>query len=79
MSLGAPPGRAQLQRWLRTGKLQVSQDEHGIHHAKGDLNLRAILADAEKTKPAEQLAGSNSGWYPGEVAGAGFEPAAFGL
>src|SRR4051812_13730333 len=49
-------GRAQLIRWLRTGSLRVPK--------------RAVLANAEKTKPAEQLAGSNSGRYTGAVAGA---------
>ncbi|HUJ57234.1 MAG TPA: recombinase zinc beta ribbon domain-containing protein [Kofleriaceae bacterium] len=52
-------GRAQLVRWLRTGSLRVSQESDGAVHAKGALNLRAILADAENSKPAKGLAGSN--------------------
>ena len=72
-------GRAQLVRWLRTGSMRVSQESDGAVHAKGALNLRAVLADAEKTKTANHLAVSNSGRYTGVVAGAGFEPATFGL
>lgn len=63
-------GRAQLIRWLRTGNLRVSQDETGSMIAKGALNLRAVLADAENSKPAEQLAGFKFGRYTEEVAGA---------
>jgi site-specific DNA recombinase len=72
-------GRAQLIRWLRTGSLRVSQANDGTVSAKGALNLRAVLADAENSKPAEQLAGSKFGRYTEVVAGAGFEPATFGL
>lgn len=72
-------GRAQLIRWLRSGSLRVSQANDGTVSAKGALNLRAVLADAENSEPAEQLAGSKFGGYTDVVAGAGFEPATFGL
>jgi hypothetical protein len=72
-------GRAQLVRWLRTGNLRVSQESDGSVHAMGALNLRAVLADTEKLKAANHLAAFGFRRYPGFVAGAGFEPATFGL
>jgi site-specific DNA recombinase len=68
-------GRARLIRWLRDGKLTVETGPDGKPYARGALLPLTILAEAENTKPAKDLAGR----YTHIVAGAGFEPATFGL
>ena len=72
-------GRAQLLRWLKDGKLRVVLGPDGKPYAKGELIPFTVLAEAENTKPAEQLGGLGGSRYMSFVAGAGFEPATFGL
>jgi hypothetical protein len=51
-------GRAQLLRWLEDGKLRVVLGPDGKSYAKGELIPPTVLAEAENTRPAEQLGGS---------------------
>lgn len=50
-------GRAQLIRWLKDGKLRVTVGPDGKQYAKGELLPLTILAEAENTKPVQQLDG----------------------
>jgi hypothetical protein len=52
-------GRTELLRWLKDGKLRVFLGPDGKQYAKGELIPFTILAEAENTKPAEQLGGSS--------------------
>lgn len=65
-------GRSQLIRWLKDGKLRVTVGPYDKQYAKGEMLPLTILAEAENTKPADQLAGLAARRYTSFVAWAGF-------
>ena len=71
-------GRAMLGRLLKGGTLSIGPDENGRHHVLSGLSsgvLFPVLETPENHKPSNHLEGCS----PDFVAGAGFEPATFGL
>jgi site-specific DNA recombinase len=68
-------GRAMLARWLKDGAIKIGPNPQGQIVAEGTLFVVQILSDPENTKRPNDL-----GRYGSHVvAGAGFEPATFGL
>ena len=73
------PAREQLRRWLKDGSIKLGPREDGAIVAEGTL-LPLMVIGVDQT-PKRQLPETNplvSGRYT-VVAGAGFEPATFGL
>ena len=71
-------GRALLGQLLQGGRLMLGPAEDGKHHVLSGLRSEVLfpaLAVAENNKPSNHL----EGCCPDFVAGAGFEPATFGL
>ena len=71
--------REQLRRWLRDDLIRVGPREDGEVVFEGALLPLKVLDDLEKPKRnLPETVGTISGRYT-SVAGAGFEPATFGL
>ena len=71
--------REQLRRWLRGGSIKLGPREDGQIVAEGALLPLMVIEDGQR--PKRNLPGTNP-MVPGRytvVAGAGFEPATFGL
>jgi hypothetical protein len=71
-------GRAQLGRLLRGGTVSIGPGEDGKAYVLSGLSSGFVfpgIFDAENNKPSNHLEGCR----PHFVAGAGFEPATFGL
>jgi len=72
--------RAQLQRWHKSGVIRVRKRPDGVIEAQGDLLPLVILSETEDPKkPKHRNLGSPDYGAKTFVAGAGFEPATFGL
>ena len=56
-------GRAQLQRWLKDGKLLVTRGADGKHYASGALLPLTLLEDAENENTAQQRGGESGSVY----------------
>ena len=56
-------GRAQLQRWLKDGKLLVTRGTDGKHYARGALLPLTLLEDAENENTAQQRGGESGSVY----------------
>jgi hypothetical protein len=83
--LAQDPERAKehLRRWIRGGTIRVGPRQDGAIVAEGSLLPLLVLDDSGKRRqtPKRNLPETNplvSGRYT-RVAGAGFEPATFGL
>ena len=72
-------GREQLRRWLKDGAIRIGPNKDGAIVAEGELLPLIIISDGGRKKenypkPCLVIPGSST-----DVAGAGFEPATFGL
>jgi site-specific DNA recombinase len=72
-------GREQLRRWLKDGTIRIGPDKDGAIVAEGEILPLMVITDGggrkgNYAKPSPLVSRSSTG-----VAGAGFEPATFGL
>ena len=71
--------RAQLQRWHKGGTIRVGRDKAGQIVAQGEL-LSLVILSERMPETSKHPSPSDSDWGAKTfVAGAGFEPATFGL
>jgi hypothetical protein len=72
-------GREQLRRWLKDGAIRIGPDKDGAIIAEGEILPLMVISDGGGRKgnyanPNQMVSRSST-----VVAGAGFEPATFGL
>jgi hypothetical protein len=72
-------GREQLHRWLKDGTIRIGPTKDGAIAAEGEILPLIVISDGgsrkeNNAKPSVMISRCSTG-----VAGAGFEPATFGL